>query len=280
MIGGPTKDTPNKVMGRLAAEASSIPAEQGPIRFEQPLTERMRTFLRVEFLYQQARFHADDEADFGTRATVATLLELLTILGRGDVRAEVMKELDRHADLLIHHQRTPGIDVERLNSLIDDVDTLREQLAAVGNQFMNSLKENEFLNTIKHRSAIPGGTCNFDLPDYGYWLHLPAAERAQHLQIWIDQLRPLCEAVAEVLWLVREATEPVECVAYNGMYHNNLDRNVQFNMARVLLPHTSGLYPEISAGQHRITVRFVEWRGVDARPAQTAQDVPFVLTLC
>jgi cell division protein ZapD len=49
---------------------------------------------------------------------------------------------------------------------------------------------------------------------------------------------------------------------------------------RVLLPANSGMFPEISAGQHRFTVRFVRWRGVDARPAQVSQDIRFDLAIC
>ena len=68
--------------------------------FEQPLTERMRTFLRIEFLRAQADYHARNLRGFGARAAVASLLEMMTILGRGDVRADVVKELERHGTLL------------------------------------------------------------------------------------------------------------------------------------------------------------------------------------
>ena len=43
---------------------------------------------------------------------------------------------------------------------------------------MGPLRDSEFLSAIKHRSAIPGGTCDFDLPDYSYWLNRPAELRA------------------------------------------------------------------------------------------------------
>ena len=80
-----------------AAELPALSAEHGLIRFEQPLSERMRTFLRIEFLYEQLLFHVDEPTGFGSRAAITVLLEILTILGRGDVRADVSKELERHA---------------------------------------------------------------------------------------------------------------------------------------------------------------------------------------
>jgi cell division protein ZapD len=49
---------------------------------------------------------------------------------------------------------------------------------------------------------------------------------------------------------------------------------------RVLLPANAGIFPEISAGQHRVTIRFVRWRGVDSRPLQVTQDVRFELAIC
>lgn len=255
-------------------------AEHGMITFEQPLTERMRTFLRIEFLFEQTLFHIDDPTNYGARAAVASLLECLTILGRGDVRSDVIKELERHAELLSRYRSQPGVDPSRLTGLIDNVNELRSRLAEAGPQIVNPLKECEFLNTIRHRSAIPGGTCMFDLPDYGYWLSLPAPQRRAQLDDWTTRLKPLCDAVAEVLWLTREATEPDERVAGAGLFQHAFERNDQANLVRILLPASAGLFPEVSAGQHRFTVRFVRWRGVDARPAQVTQDVRFLLAIC
>jgi cell division protein ZapD len=65
-------------------------AAAGPV-YEQPLNERMRTFLRLDFLYQQALFHEEREDAWSTRAAVGSLLEILAITARGDVRSEVLK---------------------------------------------------------------------------------------------------------------------------------------------------------------------------------------------
>jgi cell division protein ZapD len=263
-----------------AAELPSATAEPAQITFEQPLTERMRTFLRVEFLYAQTLFHVHEPTEFSSRAAVAALLEILTILGRGDVRTDVSKELDRHAELLRRYRSQPGVDPARLTGLMDNIADLRQQLSEAGPQVVNPLKECDFLTTIRHRSAIPGGTCMFDLPDYGYWLHLPPAERRRQLDDWTNHIKPICEAVAEVLWLTREATEAAPQIATGGMFQHGFDRTEQASLVRVLLPANGGIYPEISAGQHRFTIRFVRWRGVDSRPAQVGQDIRFQLAIC
>ena len=269
----------NSVMN-TAAELPSASAEHALMRFEQPLNERMRTFLRVEFLYEQTLFHVDEPTEFSARAAVTALLEILTILGRSDVRTDVSKELERHAEHLGRYRSQPGVDPGRLTKLIDHIGELRQQLSEAGPQVVNPLKACDFLTNIRHRSAIPGGTCTFDLPDYAYWLHLPAAERRQQLDEWTNHIKPICDAVAEVLWLTREATEATPQVAAGGLYQHSFDRSDQASLVRVLLPATGGVFPEISAGQHRFTIRFVRWRGVDARPAQVNQDVRFELAIC
>ena len=250
------------------------------IAFEQPLNERMRSFLRVEFLHGQALLHARHEAAYGARAAISSLLEILTITSRGDIRADALKELDRHTVRLGQYRQTPGVDRERLARLLGQVDAIRLALAETGKNFLAPLRESEFLNAIRHRSAIPGGTCMFDLPDYGYWLQLPGAERGRQLKVWLDLLKPICDAIDQILWLTREASTPSRQVAQSGLYNLTLTKEDNHDLVRVLVPQGSGLYPEISAGQHRFTVRFAEWQGPETRARQIASDVPFFLALC
>jgi len=79
-----------------------------PIVYEQPLNERMRTFLRLEFLYTQASITAS-RPTLGVRARrLRALLEILAITARGDSRSEVLKELERHVNVLKEYQTKTG----------------------------------------------------------------------------------------------------------------------------------------------------------------------------
>lgn len=261
-------------------ESAATPMMQGDLLcFEQPLTERMRTFLRVEFLYEQARFHLDGTPDFSARAAIDTILEILAILSRGDVRAEVLKDLERHTERLGQYRQKPGVDSDRLDQLLATLEERKTRLTSVGTQFLQPIRDCDFLNAIKHRSAIPGGTCSFDLPDYNFWLNLPPDTRQQQLKVWLQTLAPLCDSVADLLWFAREAGEPQQCSAEAGFYQTNLDRNMQLNLIRLRLARAPGVYPEVSAGKHRLTVRFVEWKGIDERPLQTNSNIDFELTM-
>ena len=250
------------------------------IVYEQPLNERMRTFLRLDFLYQQALFHEERPDPWSTRAAVGALLEILAITARGDVRGDVLKELERQTLLMNEFQARPGVDTGRLRSVIANLTRLREDLNAAGALFMQRLRDSEFLNAIKHRSAIPGGTCEFDLPDYYHWLNRPFEDRLKDLNEWMSTIRPLCDAVTELLWIVRQSARPRKEIAAGGSFHLVLDRDTPSTLVRITLPAGSPLYPEISGSHHRCSVRFLVWNSATTRPTQTTDDVVFTLATC
>ena len=250
------------------------------MHYEQPLSERMRTFLRLEFLYQQMLYNSEQEPDWATRATIATLLDILAILSRGDVRSDVHKELDQQLGILKRFQSKPGVDGGRLDTLIHNLEASRDELSQIGTAFLNPLKDCDFLNAIKHRSAIPGGTCEFDLPEYSHWLRQPFERRKQDMDKWLGALRPVCDAATELLWLIRESAQPSERMAINGMYQHSMQKDGTCRLLRVSLEGNQALFPEISGSQHRFTVRFLEWSTIDSRAVQTGHDVAFKLSVC
>ena len=265
-------------MAKPASNLSAAP--DSPPHYEQPVSERMRTFMRLEFLYQQMLYNSELETNWATRATIAGLLEIMAILSRGDVRSDVHKELDHQLSVLQRFQSQPGVDSRRLDSLVRNLIESRAEVDGIGTQFLQPLKECDFLNAIKNRSAIPGGTCEFDLPEYSHWLRQSFDRREKDLSTWIGTIRPLCDAVTEVLWLIRESGQPLDKVAINGMYQHNMQKDAHCRLLRVRLLNNSKLYPEISGSQHRFTVRFLEWSTIDSRAVQTGHDVPFQLSIC
>lgn len=267
-------------MAKPASNIAPHTALSGAPYYEQPVSERMRMFMRLEFLYQQMLYNSELESSWATRATIAGLLEIVAIMSRGDVRSEVHKELDHQLDELQRYQSQPDVDAGRLDTLVRNLIESRADVDGVGTQFLQALKTSDFLTGIKNRSAIPGGTCEFDLPEYSHWLRQSYQRRQKDLSRWIGAIRPLCDAVVEVLWLIRESAQPTDKLAINGMYQHNMQKSAHCRLLRINLPNDSSLYPEISGSQHRFTVRFLEWSTLDARAAQTGHDVPFQLSVC
>jgi len=264
----------------MTATSINAGTSNAPAVFEQPLSERMRTFLRLDFLYSQAVHHNENGSAWGSRAAVSSLLDILAISTRGDVRSDVLKELERHLVQLNEFQSRPGIDTARLRTLMSNLIRLRSDLSAAGATWLQPLRDSEFLAAIKHRSAIPGGTCEFDLPDYFYWLNQPAEVRMTMFAGWLNLLRPLCDAIAELLWLTRQNGRSREETARAGVFNVNFERDTPYQLLRIVLNPDAQLYPEISGSHYRCNLRFLEWQSIDTRPRQVEVDVPFTLVCC
>ncbi len=272
--------TQNRDMQASAPPDTQNRPDRNPAVFEHPLNERMRNFLRLEFLYRQATHHHATPSPWSTRAAVISLLEILTITGRGDPRSDVLKDLERQMVLLRDFQNKPGVDTARLQTILSRLTYRRAELQDANSSALSKLRENEFLAAIKHRSAIPGGTCEFDLPDYSHWLHASEGARQDDFGQWLNILRPLCESVIDLLWVTRENAVPRTETAIAGSYHIAFEKTAPIQLLRISLPPGTRLFPQISGSHHRSSIRFLTWLNADTRPVQATEDISFLLTCC
>ncbi|GAB4358174.1 MAG: cell division protein ZapD [Gammaproteobacteria bacterium] len=247
--------------------------------YEQPLSERMRTLLRLESLFQSGLHHAKGRSVWDSRASMNSLLEILSIVSRSDLKSEIIKELERHSANLVAMQNNPQVDKERLIEIVQRLDSLASRLHSHQGQIAQNLRHNEFLSSIRQRSAIPGGTCAFDLPAYYHWLQESAPERVEQLMAWYGEFSLLRSGVDIILELTRSSSTPTLEVATNGFYQQPLPPNLPCHMLRVTVPRTSPYYAEISGSRHRFTIRFME-ASVSGRAVQTSDNVEFELTRC
>lgn len=250
------------------------------ISFEQPLNERIRTFLRIEQLIQRFEYCAAGQTPWDTHFALLTLLEVNDLAARGDLKSELMKELKRQTANMEAVSESPGVDRTHLESITAKHRELIDNLYGLSGQLGSQLKHNEFINSIKQRTAIPGGTCDFDLPAYHFWLSKPPSERHAALTSWVKPFAQIHEAVIMILKLIRESAKPQQIKAAHGFYQQNLQSAQPFQMIRILLPEDSPYYPEISAGKHRFSVRFRQPKTLEARASQANQDVEFELSCC
>jgi cell division protein ZapD len=141
-----------------------------------------------------------------------------------------------------------------------------------------NVRDNEWLMSIRGRTIIPGGACEFDLPSYYAWQKRPAEQRHADITGWFAPLAPLFDALSLVLRLLRDSGGPVKMIAVSGSYQQMLQGKV-YQMLRLSLDENLGAIPEISANKYMLWVRFTT-QGGDLKPKPLEEDVPFELTLC
>ncbi len=249
------------------------------ILYEYPFNERIRTYLRLEHLLRRLGELVLREQAIDHHYAIQTLFELLDVGSRSDLKSELMKEIERHKQLLNGYRDNPAILQEALDDFIARLDACFEALNADSGRFGNSLTGNDWLMTVRNRMGIPGGTCEFDLPSYHEWLHRSPEARQRDLAQWATEFVTLHNALAMLLKLLRDSGMPQKVVTTAGQYQQNLPQGRSYQLLRLRLNAASGLVPEISGNRLQFSIRLLR-RGEDGRLQLTSADMPLEVTLC
>ena len=250
------------------------------LSYEQPLNERVRAFLRLEKLFQQFSFHVKHGSIWNSPVAIESINELQTFTARSDIKLEALKELERQHTRLERLAKRPQIDQSQLLSVLQKQKNLIEKLQAITGGSDKEKQQPELLTAIKQKSSVPGCICDFDLPAYQFWLSRPEQVRTAHLETWFKRFSTMDKSVHLILDILRHSVEETEEHAPNGFYQKSLDTNQKIQLLIIGVPKGSNYYPEISAGKHRFSVRFMTNDDPSKRPEQSNEDIDFKLRMC
>lgn len=248
--------------------------------YELPLTERLRTLLRLEKLFRlvhEARA-GRDEASVVT--ALKSLIDIFDIISRIDVKSELVKELDRIRTVLTELANRPGVEASALEETLSRLQGVMGGLKSPAYHPGAALRSDELVTQVRQRVAIPGGLCAFDVPALHFWLHQDPAVRARNLEGWWQDLAPLEEGCEVILSLLRSSTNGRDKCAERGFFQYNNEEGYPLQLVRVRMPPAADSFPEISGGKHRFTIRFLTQPSTRARPQQVEHDVNFRLQVC
>lgn len=263
-----------------AQQPSSVTEMIGQQYYEQPLNERIRFFLRLEKLFQQFAYHIEHGSEWNHQIALESIIELMNCTGRSDVKLEALKELERlHARLERLAQR-PQVDHEQLNTVLKDIEQRSDELKTIKGQIGQELQSVELLSSVKQKSSVPGCICSFDLPAMSYWQSQTNEVRQQHLEKWFEPFKVLEHSIQMILDVMRQSTDESDEIAHNGFFQMAITSNQAVQLLRIAVPEKSECYPEISAGKHRFSVRFMSNQNPANRPEQCQRDIHFKLGMC
>lgn len=252
--------------------------------FEQPLSERYRLFLRLEQVFARIDHHLAGESTWDTHAAIATVLELLQAVSRGDTKLELIKELDRQRGALARFDTgdtREGLDAQRLQEAMNGQERLLALLHERPGALGQELRGNELLNQLQQRATAGGRPGTIELPGYQRWLQRAVSERHDTIREWLQPLQPARQCIDRCLALVRDTVDWQSLQAAGGFYEHMLSAGHSIQLLRVRLgPARKDWFPEISAGRQRFTIRFFEQATPAERASQISEDIDFELACC
>ncbi|RCS57617.1 cell division protein ZapD [Parvibium lacunae] len=245
--------------------------------YEYPFNERVRTLLRLEDLWDKFSFFLAQENALQHHTALVTLFEMLDIVGRADLKSDLLQELERQRQVLAAFRNNPQIEERVLEEILTNIEQAAQGLSQSQGKTGQYLRDNEWLMSVRSRTIIPGGACEFDLPSYHAWLQQSHDIRRQDIERWVGPMQPLFDSIQIVLRLLRESGHRSHQIAQQGSFQQMLGgKQYQMMQVRIADPR---FIPEMSANKYMLWVRFTTQDG-DLKPKPAEQDVPFDLTLC
>ena len=240
------------------------------IIYEYPLSEKVRSYLRIEQLGQQLLAYRDLDQLHLFKPFFSHLFCLHEQIARGELKKELIRDLDNHKIALNRWRDNENIDKEQLEKLLTNIDSFNFSQTPV-NKALTLINQDALLNQIKSKAALAGGGCAFDTPLLHYWFHLPMTKRQSDIDLWLAPLMQTIEAVKLLLQLLREAAPYHEKIAKDGFFQNNCEQN---QLLRMKISVNQGCYPNISGYRNRYSIRFLSWN------EQPLHDIKFDLACC
>jgi cell division protein ZapD len=252
------------------------------IIYEFPLNERIRVFIRLEQLFTQFEHHLQGNTVADKRAALIIFFDIIAIFKRNDLKSETLKEIDRHINVLnkIAVNSNENVDTIKLKEILTKLNEMSLQLYAMQGKIGSHLSEDDLFQSIMQRSAIPGGTCSFDLPEFHYWLSQDESTRVNDLQRWGEPFTVVFFAIRLILDFIRSSRQVTQEIAQEGFFQITLDTSLPNQLIIVTLDKEQPYFVEISGGKHRCAIRFMSLLQNKQRPTQTTDNVAFLLSRC
>ncbi len=248
------------------------------IIYEYPFNERVRTLLRLEDLHERYSFFLHQGHALQHHVALTTIFEMLEVAGRSDLKSDLLQELERQKQILAGYQSHPNIQRNVLDDVLREIDKVSSALVNTHGKTGQSIRENEWLMSVRGRTIIPGGASEFDLPSYYAWQHRSPDERARDIAEWFSPMQSLINAVGLVLRLLRASGIQFKIIAHSGSYQQMLQGKVH-QMLRLRIDSRTGAIPEASANKYMLWIRFTKQDG-SLKPKPFEEDIPCELTLC
>ncbi len=228
---------------------------------------------------KKANNHINGDSTCDPHDAIATIMEILNGLDRADIKSKIYNALRHHITVLANFSKLPEIDHHKLQETIGQLKQYSDLLHNTHGKLGQSLRDNDFLATIRQKLMVAGGTTDFAIPAYHLWLQQPLESRTANLRKWFAELKQIDLIVKLLLQLTRDRISAQSKIAEGGFYQENLDADASYQMIRVILPPEVDIYPKISVGRHRLSIHFFQ-PNIEARPTQITNDVEFSLICC
>lgn len=247
------------------------------IFFEYPFNERVRIYLRLEYLFDKLFFTIKSSESRLHQIAISTLFEIIDAIDRSDVKGSILQDLEKQRLFLLNLRKNRNVNQRMLELAISELGAVSSALISSGRPG-HALRENEWLNSLRGKLLASGCAAQADMPSYYFWQNKNESIRRKDLNNWTSHINPLFESLKMVLSLLRESGNFVEYISNNGEYQRMLGGK-EYQLLRLCLHEDQEIFPEISANKHMISIRFSRQES-DFKSTIVRDSIAFKIAFC
>lgn len=226
-----------------------------PIIFEFPLTQSYRHFLRLEAAFKHFEHLLTLNHRAANQACLLNIINILEFLSRVEIKSEVIKELEYQTSHYQKLKQNPAVDTAKLDKFLQQLKKLHQWAISYRGRLGDDLREQPLLKNILTKQSIHTGVAACDSPELARFCQLDNAKAQSHLINWYQLFDGLKTSINVILRLTRELS--VFQVASAPMGDYLIEKpNPGNTLLRLQLTANEELFPEVSAGKHRISLHF------------------------
>jgi cell division protein ZapD len=210
-----------------------------------------RIALRLEFLFKTINQACYESHEVIHRFALKHIIEIVDVIEKPELKSRFLKELIR-----IEHVLKKGNLLK--NRLFDNLATQIHVLNHVPGRFSNSIHNDEFLKTLRQIHHPNTKECEFNSPHLVLWFNSDPLLRQKTITQWMNCLKDLEQTVTIYLSLLRETTQYIPIIAYNGFHQHSLSPKSVNHLILLKMDKTMEIVPKLQLGHHNLTIRLYE----------------------
>jgi cell division protein ZapD len=249
--------------------------------YEQPLNERIRTLLRFESYTEMLRSATNEIGDIKYPYQYLTsTLDILNLLDRIDLRAELLKEIDRILLLLKKWMNYPEVDAYRLEVIANNLQKYYQVLKEVKFSKIHHLKNDELLHAMRQKYSVSSNLSVMEFPELAYWLSRPQDFMKERFSSWVSSYNYLIDPISYLLDVIRGVGDFTLKTSTTGTYVHNIDSSGVPQLLRIAIDESINVFPETSGSKHRVSIRFLTAKENSTKPTTFDSELEFKISLC
>ena len=222
-------------------------------KYEFPLNERIRKFLRIEEIFKRMEVQMSVKKEFSELSCFNTFFDIMATASRADLKVELIQEIEKQRFKLKSKIKT-----KKNIKTITDLNRIRIKLEKIKVVTGFNFGGDKFLHELKTRSDSPYGIVTTDFPEFQFWLQGTSfVERKAYFKDKVNDFAGIKIAITYLMELLRSNVEIINSMeTQTGTIQYKLNPLLRNDLVIIILPSSSKCFPSISSNNFAVNVHF------------------------